>query len=301
MFLEASAALAGLSLYSFFVEPHRFTIRHKSVHLKGPDHAPLSVLHLSDFHFYKGKIARKKFLHRLAQRIQEKPVDFIFITGDLIDDDSGIDLCIEALRPLKAKYGVYAVLGNHDYIHVQLRDIFTSTGTLHKKVRKQNDVERLVRELAAIGVTVLRNERLSVDIEGAPVTLVGIDDPYIYKDDIPKAFAGFQKNGPCLVLVHSPERYREIAENGADMVFSGHTHGGQIRIPGVGPVVTRSDAPREYCYGLNRLNGTTYYTTCGLGVGRITHVRLFCRPEVVFFQLHFGAQNAKSGTGDNRS
>lgn len=285
MLLETAAvSVIGLSAYSFFVEPRWHRIMHRTVLLKGASLPPLRILHLSDFHFYPGKTERVKLVHRLAQ----EAVDLIFITGDLIDTNDGIPISIEALRPLRAKYGVYCTFGNHDYVHVKFHNIF------HVKRRKfdcskyeKNDIERLAGELAGIGIQVLRNQRVTIEVDGAPVIIAGIDDPYTEHDDIASTFAGYRKEGPCFVLIHTPDRYQELAEYNVDMVFSGHTHGGQICLPFYGPIITRTEAPREFAYGLNRLNGTVYFTTRGIGSSKRTYPRFNCRPEVNFFTVEF--------------
>ncbi|MBN2329602.1 MAG: metallophosphoesterase [Candidatus Omnitrophica bacterium] len=283
--ITAAAAGAGLFLYSWFIEPRWRRIFHRSISLGKHDLQPLKILHLSDFHFYRGADERKRFLQGLSGR----ELDFIFITGDFIDNDSGIDVCIEALRPLKARYGIYAVLGNHDYVHISWRSWFHRTGTLvYDLCHEFNDVERLAGELKKIGIRILRNERDVVEVDGVPITIAGVDDPYTQHDDIPQTFDGYTKDGPCFVLIHTPDRYRELAERHVDMVFSGHTHGGQICLPFWGPIITRSLAPRRMAYGLNDLNGTKYYTTRGVGSSRWTRPRFLCRPEINYFEFLFG-------------
>ncbi len=286
MFFETAAgAVLGVAAYGLFIEPRRFRVLRQAVDLKGPSLNPLNILHLSDFHFYSGRQARIRFLHRLAK----EQYDLVFITGDLIDDDSGIDLCLEALQPLKARHGIYAVLGNHDYVHITVRDLFHRTGAKPRERHKQaNNVARLIQGLRELGIHVLQNERVEIRIEGIPFTIAGVDDPYEYRDDIRKTFEGYEKSGPCFVLVHTPDRYKELSELEPDMVFSGHTHGGQVRMPLVGPLVTRTTAPRQFASGLVRMNGTVFHTTHGVGSGRLTKPRLWCPPEVTVFHVNFG-------------
>ncbi len=280
----AAAALFGVSAYAWFIEPRRFRTRRLRVGLPGPAMPPLKLLHLSDFHFFKGQTHRRNQLHSLA----EDDYDLVFITGDMIDDDSGIDLCIEALKPFRAKYGVFAVLGNHDYVLFRADDLFPSGPNINKKAWIFNDSERLIEGLRSIGVNVLRNERRDLDINKRPLVIAGVDDPYLKRADIAKTFDGYDPALPCLVLAHAPEKYVELARTGADMVFCGHTHGGQICAPFYGPIVTRTQAPREFAAGLTRLNGMVHFTTNGFGSSRITRPRLFCPPEAVVFDLRFG-------------
>lgn len=286
--VTASAVIAaGFGLYGWHIEPRRFQLRCRDIELPGYRLPPLTVLQLSDFHFFNGMEYRRDYLRRLAENVQP---DLIFITGDLIDDNSGIDLALEAVSPFRAKHGVYCVLGNHDHVHVSFRHMFHSTGSLPESAHEPNDITRLVSGLRELGVTVLRNERIETTIGATSLTIAGIDDPYLRKDDIPKTFAGWVKRGPCLALAHAPERYVELAEAGVDAVFCGHTHGGQIRLPGYGPIITRSHAPRRFVDGLTRENGTVYHTSRGLGSSRYSRPRLFCPPEAHLITLRFNSQ-----------
>lgn len=284
MWLTVSSALAGAAFYSYAIEPKRFVQHARVVTLPAPELKPLRVLHLSDMHFYKGQVSRRIFIHKLA----EHDYDLIFITGDLIDNDSGTNLCLTALRPLKAKYGIFAVLGNHDYYHISGRDLFRKTGSMPGlEERKHNDVDYLVQGLKDLGITVLQNQRVELDIEGNPLTIAGIDDPYVERDDIPKTLEGFNPDAPCLVLVHSPEKVAEIAAYNPHMVFMGHTHGGQIRLPLMGALITRTRAPRRFADGMVQFQNTLFCTSRGMGTGQLTPVRMFCPPEVTCFELRF--------------
>jgi uncharacterized protein len=173
-------------------------------------------------------------------------------------------------------------------MHIRLRSLFHRTGTsVYDLYHEYNDVERLAAELRQLGIVVLSNERRTVLADGCPVTIAGVDDPYTEHDNIPATFEDYRREGPCFVLVHTPDRYMELAEVGADMVFCGHTHGGQICAPFYGPIMTRSLAPRQMAYGLNSWNGTMFYTTRGVGSSRLSRPRFLCRPEVNYFEFHF--------------
>ncbi|MBZ0255373.1 metallophosphoesterase, partial [bacterium] len=287
MWLSTAAAAAfGVSIYAWFIEPRRIRTRAIRVELPGPDIRPLKLLHLSDFHFFKGQTYRRDQLHRLAQ----DEYDLIFITGDFIDDDSGIDICIESLKPFRAKYGVFAVLGNHDYVLYRGDDFIP--GYSNKESWKYNDSERLIAELSSIGVQVLINERAEIEVDGERIVIAGLDDPFLERADAAKTFDGYDVSQPCLALAHAPEVYDQIAAAGADMAFCGHTHGGQICAPFYGPIVTRTQAPRAFAAGLTRINGMLHYTTNGFGSSRITRPRLFCPPEAVVFEICFTQNDA---------
>lgn len=282
----ATAVAAGVGMYSMLIEPRWFRLYKKHVRLKPAPLPEIDILHLSDLHLYKGRGEALPFLRKIARQ----EYDFIFVTGDLIENNSGIPLAAEALKPFRARYGKFAVLGNHDYYHTRFEDVFRKTGGLPVNPEsKLNDIPRLIDEMANIGVEVLRNERRDVPLGDNGVTIAGVDDPYVARDDIRATFDGFSKTGPLFVLVHSPEKHPEIAPLNPDMVFSGHTHGGQVCLPFIGPITTRSKAPRRYAKGLLRENGTVFYTSRGVGTGRLTRPRFWCPPEATLFRVSFDA------------
>lgn len=285
MWTELAAAAFGIGAYAWFIEPRRIRRRALRLDLPGPSlPGPLRVLHLTDLHFFNGQTYRRDAIHRAAG----EDYDFVFITGDLIDDDSGIDLCIEALRPLKARHGAFCVLGNHDYVYFRADDLFPAGSKMNQRMWVYNDSERLIAELRGIGITVLRNELARVDIDGGALQIAGVDDPYLGRDDIEKTFEGYDPSLPGICLVHAPERYDEVCRSGVQLVLCGHTHGGQICIPGFRPPVTRTTAPIEFADGMTRLNGAVHFVSNGLGSGRVTRPRFWRPPEYVAFELNFG-------------
>jgi predicted MPP superfamily phosphohydrolase len=272
-----------LGFYCWFIEPNRFQFNQMVVQLPWKIKQPITVLHLSDLHFYEGRTDSVSFLHSLALH----DVDLIFITGDLIEANSGMPICIEALKPLRAKHGIYAVFGNHDYFHTEFEDIANKTGSLPKNhERKRNDTEQLKQELTNINIQVLQNNNTSIEINGQRLFVVGIDDPYVKQANLDQSFEGVKSGDPCLGLVHSPEIHEEIAQRDlATMVFCGHTHGGQIRLPWIGALLTRTNAPRRFVFGLQQEKNTVFYISTGIGTGRFTRPRFNCLPEAVLFTL----------------
>lgn len=284
MIWVAAVCLAIFLFYAFVIEPRMIQVRRKTIELSGFAMQPLEVLHLSDLHFFEGEESRKNFLTRLAEKVQP---DFIFITGDMVDDDSGINLCLEALKSFRTRYGIYGVLGNHDHFYVRFRDIFHYGESYLKQKRKPNNTGRLLAGLDDLGIKILHNERIRIEIDGCELTIAGLDDPYLRRDDISKTFAEYQKNGPCFVLSHTPDPYKELIASGADVIFCGHTHGGQIRLPFWGPIVTRTSAPRRMVSGLHRVEDAFVHITTGLGSGKFSYPRFMCLPEVTIFTISF--------------
>ena len=158
---------------------------------------------------------------------------------------------------------VYGILGNHDTI-------------------------RMVPGLEALDIRLLLNESVTLDRDGAGFHLAGIDDPHYYRaDNLEKATDGLPLDDVRILLAHSPEIYRNAAYSGFDLMLSGHTHGGQICLPGGIPMMCNARCPRAFCAGPWRYRGMQGYTSRGSGVS-VVDVRLNCPPEVTLHRLRSG-------------
>ena len=245
----------------------------------------LRILHLSDIHA-SGSTDR-----RLAavEAMSEKEWDFVFITGDLIEDDSGIEPVAEALGKLKAKYGKFAVLGNHDYFSFQPQNIVQwfkvvlgdMIGSRDITCRVPNDLDRLLDSLEFVGVRVLRNEVEQVVTDrGCLCQIFGMDDPTTDRDNPAALYESKNEEALRLVLMHSPERMESVRPIDPKVVMCGHTHGGQIRIPFFGALFTSSDAPRKAASGLIYLGGCRVHISSGMGAGQVFPYRINSPPEI---------------------
>ncbi len=158
---------------------------------------------------------------------------------------------------------VYGILGNHDSI-------------------------RMAPGLEDLGINMLLNEAVAVERDGAAFWLAGIDDPHYYRaDNLEKATDPIPEGAVSILLSHSPEMYRHAAYARFDAMLSGHTHGGQICLPGGIPVILNANAPRALCNGPWRYHGLQGYTSVGSGVC-IVDVRLNCPPEITLHTLRRG-------------
>jgi hypothetical protein len=126
-----------------------------------------------------------------------------------------------------------------------------------------------------------------VDCGGFPLRIVGIDDPFLKRADIDAAFAGVSGDETTIVLAHSLVVYKELVERGVSLVLSGHAHGGQVRLPLLGALVTRSSIPREFALGFTRLGKTTLFASPGLGTGSRLAIRFLCPPEATLLHVTF--------------
>lgn len=221
-----------------------------------------TLLHLSDLHLDMSAT----HLERLIESVHGQPHDVCVLTGDFRFRTFGpYAPALEALARLRPHLGeaVYAVLGNHDTI-------------------------RMVPGMEALGIGVLMNESVRIEREGETLTLVGIDDAHYFRThNFHKAAADVAPDACAILLSHTPEPYRHAAHADFSLMLSGHTHGGQICLPGGIPILTDSDAPRAFARGPWRHHDMVGYTSVGCG-SSIVDVRLNCPPEITLHRLRCG-------------
>lgn len=225
----------------------------------------LRIVHLSDLHV--DAYTTRRWLERVVRTVNALEPDLVVFTGDLVTHEPGyIGPCVEGLEGLRARLGVFAVLGNHDHW----------AGS-----------QRLVTELRRLGVRVLCNAhaRLGASAgDDGTLWLVGVDDPHLKRARLDLALEGVG-DGPRVLLSHSPDIIEEAAGR-VDVILMGHTHGGQVCFPWVGPLfgATRRPSSRAFLAGMRRAGSTTCYTNRGLGTVLLP-IRFNCRPEVAVLTL----------------
>ena len=280
--LLSLAALGALAVgaYGVLVEPYRLRVRRVRVPVDSfhASETVVRILHVSDLHLRGGDARRVRMMRQLAGL---RP-DLLLLTGDLIyggaDPDAELAALLAALAPIQARYGAYAVLGNHD--HVRRHRV---NGWLGASLRF-HDTTGLERALASQGIRVLTNAHATVTVRGQPLTLVGVDDPFYWLDDVRRATAGAPPDTPRLLLAHTPDVAPTLGDERFDLILCGHTHGGQIRLSErvVWHTNTRIKLPRNA--GLMRLGPHRVYCSAGIGVS-VLPVRLNCPPEVGWLEL----------------
>jgi uncharacterized protein len=180
------------------------------------------------------------------------------------------------------------VLGSHDYYSSSFGNpLKYFRGPSNRKPPKGHLLpwRDLVAKLEDRGWELILNRATTVDVDGlGTVDVVGLDDPHIKRDDIsvasPRSKPGFR-----LGVVHSPDAAPALAELGYDLIVCGHTHGGQVRVPGFGALVTNSKMPRTMARGLSRIKGSWLHVSAGLGTSRFAPIRFACRPEACLLEL----------------
>ncbi|HLD18379.1 MAG TPA: metallophosphoesterase [Patescibacteria group bacterium] len=265
-FLLFGIATAWLTLfYGSFLEPRLLVVRPFSVVLSGAPSQKVTAAVVADLHLgpYKGE----RWMRQVVERINALHPDLVFLDGDFVFDDPAAASEFAPLKELRAPLGVFAVTGNHDY-------------------QWGRDAE-IVRALETFGVTVLRNQSRRLETkDGSSFVLAGIDDLW-YGAELRKALEGVVLEETVLLLSHNPDVVSFPRARFVDFVISGHTHGGQIRLPWIGSLAHMPTAlGNAFDKGLFSFNGQSLFITSGAGeMG--PRARLFDPPEIAFLDIHF--------------
>lgn len=260
-------ASACTTLYAGEIEPDHLEVVRHDIKIPGwpRSAAGLQIGQLSDLHCQSARSVARAH-QAVALLLAQKP-DIVFLTGDFVSSSSRYVLaCTEAIAPITAvPRGVFAVLGNHDW------------GGRHRRERPAY----VTRELERIGVQVLRNRAAPLP-EVSGTWLVGLDPRSMNAQDPQKALHGIPENAIKLLLIHEPD-FADEAPSGFALQFSGHSHGGQIRLPGLPPLHCPSFG-QQYPEGLQQARNHRVYTSRGVGmVG--PQMRFCCPPEVTVLTL----------------
>jgi predicted MPP superfamily phosphohydrolase len=282
-FLKGAVGLGAIAAAYPFIERQRYHLGRKAVPV--PSTAPaLTVLHLSDTHL----TARDRKLARFVASLPDEvgTPDLVLATGDMIEDDGGIDPLLEALEGVRGRLGRFYVLGSHDYYQAQVKPptrYFTSNRG--PSGAQPADVGRLEEGLGSQGWRSLVNRTEMVEAEGlGTIRLAGVDDPYLGRQRTGHIERG---NGEVLAigLTHAPDVVSPWLLHGYDLVLAGHTHGGQLRLPFVGAIVTNSSLPSALAAGLHKVGGGVLHVSMGLGTSKYAPVRFLARPEATLLEL----------------
>lgn len=276
----------GTALYSWWESTAVEVTEHR---LQVPDLPPgiegLRILHISDTHFP----ADGDSVGRFVERIWPLEYDLVCCTGDYVETSAGWDSAGDALTQLKAPFGVYATLGAHDYCQpVRTFEEWVSFNidrTLGSPRRFVNP-KRFVDRLESAGIVVLRNEWRSLEIGGELMRLGGAGDDSAKMARLDSAVP--PPGGFSMLLTHAPDaalRLPNRSAGGPSVVLSGHTHGGQIRVPGWGAPLRHSRlVSRSQPDGVFDLDGTQVVVSRGYGTAHVP-LRFACRPEIGLITL----------------
>jgi hypothetical protein len=291
IYIAVALLLAALLLVLWVtvIEHRLFRVRRVVLDADRLGLPPLRILHVTDTHFHGRDGAILRFLGHVAAR---EDFDLVFLTGDLIDSPSGLDAAEAVAGMFRPSLGTFAVLGGHDY--AQLDPVKTYRFLLTRRAQEafagDNPADDLVARLEAAGVRVLEDSAASVrPPAGRPFAVVGLRDAFVFEPDSEAAWRKVEPDLPVIAIAHSPDVVREVSRRGASLAFFGHTHGGQVRLPIVGAVVTRCTLPRRLVRGVFRQADTVFILNNGLGTSPAIPYRLLCRPEVTVAVLESGA------------
>jgi predicted MPP superfamily phosphohydrolase len=261
----SSLSILGFSgVYAFGIEPHWIDITHETISLSTLPKSFIGtrIVHISDLHL--GFYMDTDDLIELVLQIQQLQPDLLCFTGDLVDHDPAISLAaIPYLKKLQAPLGKFAVLGNHDY---------------------QRNAAVVTQSLTKGGFQVLNNSHRILRKHTDQIAIIGVEDQLMGQPNLAKACEGLSKT--CSILLsHCPDFAEEITSFPIGLQLSGHSHGGQVRLPFVGHLMTPTYA-KKYVEGLYQMeeNELQVYVNRGIGT-TILPVRFFCRPQISVIEL----------------
>lgn len=281
-----AAGAAGL-LYSRWESEH-FTLRRAHVPVLRAGQPELRILHLSDLHLVPGQVRKQDWVASL----RDLRPDAVVVTGDFLSHVDAVPHVLETLDPMFDLPGAF-VLGSNDYYAPR-----PVNPALYFKGPSQREPKRpmlpfgdLVDGLTTNGWLYLGNARGTLKVDGRKVDVRGVDDPHISRDRYHEVAGPFDADADLsLGVTHAP--YLRVldgmAADGADLVLAGHTHGGQLRVPGYGALVTNCDLDRRRARGLSEHRGAALHVSAGLGTSPYAPVRFACPPEATLLTLTAG-------------
>jgi len=263
--------------YGSFVEPNLLIVNRQTIDLPSLK-KPIKIALISDIHV--GDFNKEKGTQKIVDHILNLNPDLVFIDGDHIfsnyKDDNRIDY-LKPLEQLAKKISTYAVHGNHEY------GVGSYDSDIQKRFRLPNRSAEVAQTMRNLGIHYLINETEKITIDNESFLLFGGDEfliDAVNYDNLDKV----KEANPELsivALIHNPTSIYEASRHNIDLVLSGHTHGGQIRLPFIGPVGTiETDLPRAWYQGLIDYNGSKLFVTSGANESG-ARARLFNPPEIV--------------------
>ncbi len=258
--LATGAAVgAALAAAHMVANTYRFTVERIRCRLRGLE-TGVRIVFFCDLHY--GPFIRKGSIAAWVEAALAERPDLVIVGGDLVDGWAGEDVepLLHELCRLRAPLGAFATWGNHDYIRF-------------------GDLSGFGQRLEQIGITVLENRGTLIRDD---LFLAGLDDVGEGEPDLTAALTGRPAGVPCLLVAHNPEALSSVPPD-VELTLCGHTHGGQINVPGIGPLVKASDYTQRLLRGWSRQPALGYVSR-GLGVSLVP-LRLNCPPELTVLEL----------------
>jgi predicted MPP superfamily phosphohydrolase len=262
--LALLCCLAFLALWAFVIEPSRLVLRETRITLPSwpANFKGLRIAVISDLHAGSPFITLDK-IHQIVEMTNAARPDLILLPGDFVIQGMPGGRFMEpevfasALKGLRARFGVFATLGNHDWWY---------------------NGQRVKRSLESAGITVLENAAAMIERDGAAIWVVGIGDKLEGGPDIASALARVDDSAPIIALTHNPDIFPSIPARVA-LTIAGHTHGGQVALPIIGRPIVPSDFGERYAAGHIVEDSKHLFVTTGVGTS-ILPVRFRVPPEI---------------------
>ncbi len=293
---------AGVLAWSVLVEPRAFALRRVEVPVLPPGVGPLRILHVSDLHLTPSQTYRADWLRSL----DALEPDLVVSTGDNLAHQNAVPAVLDAYGPLLQRPGAF-VLGSNDYFAPRLKNPLRYLNDSHPRgealTPHRVPTRDLVDGFVAAGWSDLTNARTRRTVAGLDLELVGVDDPHLDHDRYDLVTAAAAPDADLTIgVTHAPyQRVLDpIAADHASLILAGHTHGGQVCLPGKGALVTNCDLDTGRAKGLSRWwpgagaapRGTVapdhaayLHVSAGLGASPYSPMRLACRPEATLLNL----------------
>lgn len=287
---------AGLFAYASLVERNMFGVRHESIDVLDPEASAIRVLHLSDIHLAPWQRRKIDWIRGLT----ELEPDLVVITGDSLGHHGAIPELARALSVFSGIPGVF-VHGSNDYFAPRIPNPFTYLirPSEPDQTGEKLDTDALDALYSSLGWLDLNNASGRLSVKGSSILFTGTDDPHLNLDRLDVVAQSLDDElsdhlDPVSAVVgvtHAP--YRRVLDAlttlGADVIFAGHTHGGQVCVPGFGALTTNSDLPLSLARGLavwNRFDRRAFLNvSAGIGTSIYAPVRFACPPEAVLVTL----------------
>ncbi len=261
--------LVSLAVWALVIEPNRLVVREETIQLPnwpaGFENMKIAVL--SDLHVGSPHIGRTK-LSYIVEQVNEGQPDLVVLLGDFVIQEVvggkfvEPEVFAEILKGLRARHGVFAVLGNHDWWY---------------------DGPRVRRALESVGIRVLDDEVTRIERDGEAIWLAGLADAWTNQTDIRGTLARVTDASPVIALTHNPDLFIRIPQR-VVLTLAGHTHGGQVNLPFLGRLRVPSEFGQRYAAGHVVENNHHLFVTTGIGTS-IIPVRFRVPPEIVFLTL----------------
>ncbi len=274
--LSATAGVAAVAADSVLIAPNRPHIIRKQIGLlRWPERLhDFKIALLSDFHFDPYFSAHP--LKAAVSMVNDLKPDLIVLTGDFVsqpllskDDEKAAlaaDPCASLLRQMNAPHGLWAVLGNHDF---------------------STDPDHVSAALQSQRIQVLTNQSIAIESNGARFWLGGVNDVLSRTADLDATLKPVPHDEAIILLAHEPDYADYVSRYAVDLQLSGHSHGGQVRLPFVRPLYL-PELAKKYIWGMYKIGPLSLYTNPGLGTVGLP-VRLNCPPEITLLTLHQSA------------